>query len=141
MDLVYTCQHLHKDPRVVVWHDPMDIQKKVLGNEFKACKYVGEDTLVDILNKFNIDYRDEVFKPTYGAFINIEEDAFETLGFTVHHESPLDKVFKVDPGDQINAAILSVYFFSHRDPSESFDACFILYNLLSETVGVCFGAM
>lgn len=140
--MVHTCNHLKTDPRVTVWHDPVDIQDKVLGDEFKACKYMGDGTLVDILDKFNIDYQDELYKPTHGEFVNLEEDVFPPLGFTVHHGCPLDKqVIKVDPGEQINAAILSMYFLHHTDPSDMFNVCFILYNSPHAAVGVCFGSM
>ena len=155
MSPIYTCKHIVKDPRVVFWHRPFDLYKKLFNSEIEVCKCMGgqtleeiesyknmgDETLKDILDRFNIRYKDEDFSPTYGMFVNPKTEYYETFGYPIYHDSPIGGVIRVDPGDQVNAAILSVFYFNHKNPSESVQAYYALYNGLHMSVGICFGRM
>lgn len=125
-----------KDPRVVFWHRPHDIYKKVLKSEIKCYKKIEKYTLDRVLDMFHIN-PDEKYTAMSGEFIDIKKEAVKTYSYPVRHGSPIGKLIQLDPGDQINAAVLKVSYSNNKN--ETLDLFYALYNGLHISRCFCFG--
>lgn len=141
--LTYLVNNVIDDPRVLYWHTPEDLRKRVLNNDFEGNKRIHGPDLDDVLDKFNIVYNpdDDNYYAALGQFMSLEEATDKAFGYAVNYGNPIGPIIRADPMDSINATFLMVYYKHKTDQRKCFTAYYVLYSVIHIAVSVCIGRL
>ena len=131
-----------KDSRVLYWDDHEHIPQWLSDYTPNGSMYVEGENLTALLDTFNVIYegdRDDNYFPRWGTFLTAEEAADMFFGYSVNYGNPIGRIFKVDPGDSINAAFLRIYYKHRTSQKDNFYGFYVLYSMLRASISVCVG--
>ena len=128
--------------KIKYWWLPDDLRRHVLDNITMGEKYIFEDNLKAVLNKFSIlreDDEEDAYITTMGEFLSPSEFYHNGMGYTLNHGDPLKKNMRVNGDGVVHGTIFCVRFKHKYLPHKSHHAYYSLLNSRGVTAAVCFG--